>query len=204
MEEELGKGEADDKKKMKENARFAKNETESTRGTNSDITTKNIPEGLLKRIVENAAVEIKTASTKYGSALNATHQADIVKRVVIDEWEREIATDKNEKPGSIREEIDQIYGAFDRTMGAVKTLLGADAVEEMCEKICRNHIEQSFAKLGDLLTPERYIEELRFSESLDLIIERAHDRLMKYQTARAKKGAANISSLQPGWATRKR
>jgi hypothetical protein len=204
IEEELGEGEAHDKEKIEENARFGKSETESAKETSAITARKDIPEGLLKRIIETAAVEVKTARTKYGSAMNAKHQADIVKRVVINEWESEIATDKDEKPRSTREEIDQLYGAFDSMMGAVKTLLGADAVEEMCERMCYNHIEQSFAKLGDLLTPERYMDELRFSESLDLIIERTHDRLMKYQTARAKKAAADISSLQPDWARRKR
>jgi hypothetical protein len=89
-------------------------------------------------------------------------------------------------------------------MGAVEKLLGADTVVDICERIYRNYIEQELTKFGDLLTPERYIEELRFGELLDRTIECSHDRLMKYQTARAKKGAANNSSLQPGWAARRR
>jgi hypothetical protein len=60
------------------------------------------------------------------------------------------------------------------------------------------------ARFGDLLTPEFYVSELRFAELLDLTIARAHNRLMKYQAARAKKTAADIVSLQPGWAARKR
>jgi hypothetical protein len=195
MEEELGKGEAHNTENIEGNARFAKIATEASR---------DIPEGLLKRIVETAAVEIKAASKQYDTVLNTEEKTGIVIEVVKDEWEREIAKDKSEKPCSIREETDQMYGAFECTMDAVRTLLGADTVEEILEKIYRNNIEQSLAKFGDLLAPERYIEELRFRESLDLAIERSHDRLMKYQTARAKKGAANISSLQPTWAARKR
>jgi hypothetical protein len=55
------------------------------------------------------------------------------------------------------------------------------------------------AKLGDLLTPENYIDELHFNEVLDQTIARAHGRLMKYQASRARKSAANVNSLQPGW-----
>jgi hypothetical protein len=204
VEQELGKADAHSTEKMEESARFAQSETEVAKNTKVNTASNNIPEGLLKRIVETAAVEIETTSTEHDSALNAKHKTDIVKRVMIEQWEREIATDKNEKPCSIREEIDQLYGAFDHTMDAVKTLLGADAVEEILEKISRTHIEQSLAKFGDLLSPERYIEELKFRESLGLDIERSHDRLMKYQSARGKNAAANISSLQPAWAARKR
>jgi hypothetical protein len=204
MEEKLGEGEAHDTEKTEENARLAKREIESTKETNANSASKDIPEGLLKRMVETAALEIKKASKACHGPLNSGREAEIVKGTVIDEWEREIATDKNDKPRSVREEIDQIYGALDRTMGAVEKLLGADTVVDICERIYRNYIEQELTKFGDLLTPERYIEELRFGELLDRTIECSHDRLMKYQTARAKKGAANNSSLQPGWAARRR
>ncbi len=68
---------------------------------------------------------------------------------------------------------------------------------------CSATEEQALAKLGDLLTPERYIEEHRLLEVLDRTIDRSLKRLMDLQAAAAKKAGSNISSLQPGWATRK-
>jgi hypothetical protein len=77
---------------------------------------------------------------------------------------------------------------------------GPGTIKEIMEPICRENLEQLLAEFGELLTPERYAEELQFDELLDHAIERNHDRLMKYQAARAKKISGNIRSLQPGWA----
>jgi cystathionine beta-lyase/cystathionine gamma-synthase len=82
--------------------------------------------------------------------------------------------------------------------------MGADVVAEILQTTIDNITEQALAELGDLLTPEHALEEIRFAEVLDLRIERAHDRLMKVQDRRAKKAAVNVVTLQPGWATRKR
>src|SRR5262249_47488803 len=57
----------------------------------------------------------------------------------------------------------------------------ADAVEQDLAKQREAH---QFAILGDLITPECFIEELEFKERLDEAIERAVDRLAKYQARR--------------------
>jgi len=48
--------------------------------------------------------------------------------------------------------------------------------------------EIHFAILGDLISPECYLQELELIERLDAGIERAFDRLAKYQ-ARRKSGS---------------
>jgi hypothetical protein len=65
-------------------------------------------------------------------------------------------------------------------------------------------VQQSLAKLGDLLTPEHYAKELSFLELLHATIERNYNWLMKLQSERAKKKRSNITSLQPDWTTRRR
>src|SRR5262249_53133303 len=57
----------------------------------------------------------------------------------------------------------------------------ADAVEQDLAKQREAH---QFAILGDLITPECFIQELEFKERLDEAIERALDRLAKYQARR--------------------
>ena len=94
--------------------------------------------------------------------------------------------------------------AVDKLIACARTLHGDDYTRDTLAQAIRAGIEQLLARLGDLLTPERYAAEMQFNELLDRRIEVCHDRLMKYQAARAKKLSENISSLQPYWALCKR
>jgi hypothetical protein len=110
----------------------------------------------------------------------------------------------NEAPCSIREQPAKMQGALEEVLAAMEMAFGRETAEEIVEGMCSRATETSLAKLDVLLTPENYIAELRFNEVLDLKIERAHDRLMKFQASRAKKAAANVNSLQPDWVARGR
>jgi hypothetical protein len=68
----------------------------------------------------------------------------------------------------------------------------ADAEEEM------NQI--MLAMMGDLLTPERYIAELRMIELLDKVIERSLNRLNKLKASQARTRAPRgVDPLIPDW-----
>jgi hypothetical protein len=126
----------------------------------------------------------------------------VVSRIV----EREFAA-QNKKSGARKAsggEYEKIADLFSNMMTSVCAALGGAAVEELMEQIHQDAAEHSLAQLGDLLTPECHSAELRHKELVDLCIERAHDRLMKYRAVRTKRAAANIVSLQPDWAARRR
>ena len=62
------------------------------------------------------------------------------------------------------------------------------------------------AQAGNLLTPDCYVEELRMIEQLDRVIERCHNTLTKMKKdSKANRAPPNrVSSLTPGWASRRR
>jgi hypothetical protein len=124
--------------------------------------------------------------------------------VVKTESETEKAKVVNEAPCSIREQTTKMCDTLEKMFATMETAFGRATVEEIVEGMCSRATEKSLAKLGKLLTPENYIAELRFNEVLDSTIERAHDRLLKYQASRATKSTANVKSLQPDWVARKR
>jgi hypothetical protein len=159
-----------------------------------NTTIDEIPKGMLKRVVDAALAEIKSGHTD--------SLEDVVSRIANREFvaETEISSD----PTNARGEFKKILDVFNNMMAAVGAVFGSATVEDLMERIHRDATEHSLARFGALLTPESHGAELRHKELLDLSIERAHDRLIKYQAARAKKAAADIVSLQPGWAARKR
>jgi hypothetical protein len=60
----------------------------------------------------------------------------------------------------------------------------AASAETSDRKLAKEDTEIQFAILGDLISPECFIQELELRERLDAGIERAFDRLIKYQTRR--------------------
>jgi hypothetical protein len=165
-----------------------------------------IPEGILRKVVDSAVSEIRedNDSDAGNPPMRAEFIAGVVNRIVEREIEAENTEAKCEKRPSSREEIARTKSQFAKLLEALETALGRGFVEELVEKINNDRTEHALARFGDLLTPEFCVSELRFAELLDLTIERAHNRLIKYQAARAKKTASDIVSLQPGWAARKR
>ena len=163
-------------------------------------TIAKIPDGMLKRVVRAALAEIEADCTSAGGKTQDEFLAHVVSRVV----ELEFAAEKldGRKPGN--GEHEKIADLFSCMMASVDPALGAAVVQELMKKIHHDAAEHSLAQLGDLLTPECHGAELRYKELLDLSIERAHDRLTKYQAARTKRAAADIVSLQPDWAARRR
>jgi hypothetical protein len=165
-----------------------------TTEASGNTTIDEIPEGMLKRVVDGAFAEIKSDHTE--------SLEDVVSRIANREFVAE--TERSNEPRSAGEEFQKILDLFNNMMGAVGVVLGNSAVEDLMVRIHRDATEHSLAGLGSLLTPECHSAELRHKELCDLSIERAHNRLMKYQGERKKKVAADIVSLQPGWAARKR
>lgn len=172
----------------------------------SDATNDGVPpEGILRTIVDKVFAEIKGDCTK-----GANHRvvSPDTKCVVEEIVKREFAAFDAEPPRdgarTIGEYIEKTWKAFSNAMSVTETALGAGFLEETLEQMGETFIEQTLARFGDILTPECFIEEFRFGEVLDLRIERAHDRLIRVQAQRAKKAAANIVSMQPGWMNRRR
>jgi hypothetical protein len=60
----------------------------------------------------------------------------------------------------------------------------AASAETTERKLAKENTETQFAILGDLISPECFIQELELRERLDVAVERAFDRLNKYQTRR--------------------
>ena len=164
-----------------------------------------IPEGILRIVTGNALDEIKrNRSPRTRDGTTSSKIKTIVEDVAKKEWAYARSKPQKEIPhttaGYIRKMLDQ----FNNTMAVMEPALGADVVEEILKKTYDGTVEQALAELGDLVTSESFIEEIRFAEALDTRTERAYDRLMKMQDRRAKKAAVNDVTLQPGWATRKR
>ena len=203
VETELGKTGADDTEKLNETAQFAVSKAISMKETNDNTTSNVLPDGIFRTIFENAIAKIKAESTN-DNPMSAEDVRDIVREVAKKEFETEKAKAESEKPRSIREQNDKMVDALTKIMAGFETALGPAIVEDLLDQIRCKSIELSLARFGDLLTPECYVAELRLNELIDLTIERTHDRLMKLQASRAKKAAANVPSLQPGWAARKR
>jgi hypothetical protein len=208
VEEKLAGPGPDSREKMKKVAVIAESETGSTKAANGITKSSDLPEGPLKRMFENAIAEIKASGTaktnrKASHTTSVEDRARIVRKVVQIEMETEKARAAKEAPRPIREQIKMMLDAFENALAAMEMGFGPAIVEEALEEMCCRATEHSLAKLGDLLTPENYIDELHFNEVLDQTIERAHDRLMKYQASRARRSAANVNSLQPGWVARK-
>jgi hypothetical protein len=116
---------------------------------------------------------------------------------------KECASQKDAPP-TVAKRIEKMLDQFQNMMAVVESTLGSDVVADIFRNVGDNITEQALAELGDLLTPEHALEEIRFAEVLDLRVERAHDRLMKMQDWRAKKAAVNVVTLQPDWVARKR
>jgi hypothetical protein len=163
-----------------------------------NATIDKIPEGMLKRVVEVALAKIKSDYTNANTATRRESLEDVVGRIAKREFVA--ATKMSRDPRLASGKVQKILGVFDNMMEAVEAASGSSALEDLMERIYHDATEHSLARLGSLLTPDCHSAELRHKELLDLSIERAHDRLMKYQAARAKKAAADIVSLQPDWA----
>jgi hypothetical protein len=208
VEEGLSGPGPDSMEKVKEVAVIAESMTGSTKATSGITMTSALPEGPFKRMFENAVAAIKTSGTaktnrKASHTTSVEDRARVVRKLVQTEIETEKARSANEEPRTIQEQDKTMLDAFEKLLAAMEKGIGRASVEEIVEGIGCRATEHSLAKFGDLLTPENYIDELRFNELLDQTIEHAHDRLMKYQASRAKKSAANVNSLQPGWVARK-
>jgi hypothetical protein len=165
-------------------------------------TIDEIPEGMLKRVVDTALAEITADYTNAGAATGVKSLDDVISRVVKREFVAE--TEKSGDQKNCNGTFEKTADLYNKMIADVEAALGNAAAEELIKQIYCDETEHSLAQLGDLLTPECHGAELRHKELIDLSIERAHDRLKKYQAARAKKAVANIASLQPGWAARKR
>ncbi|TMJ26324.1 MAG: hypothetical protein E6G88_15920 [Alphaproteobacteria bacterium] len=93
-----------------------------------------------------------------------------------------------------RHELDEIKNGFselgsnldeiERKVGIDPEASRAAAAEASETKIAQQQTENQFAFLGDLITPECFLQELELRERLDAAIERAFDRLVKYQKRR--------------------
>jgi hypothetical protein len=169
--------------------------------TGNDDVTKTI----LGIITEKAFYEVKKMHRPRTNHREiATNIDSIIEGVVKKELAAEEITPRKDAPLTVAGWREKMWDQFQNTMVVVDSALGAGVVEEILRNMVDTVTEQALAELGDLLTPEHALEELRFAESLDVCVERAHDRLMKVQDRRAKKAAVNVVTLQPGWATRKR
>jgi hypothetical protein len=172
--------------------------------TNGDLSVEYWSENCVNLIAERAIVEIKNnEKTTPNHRGRKESTAEIVGRITKAEIAVEIERLQAGIPASFKEEFAKKSAAVDKMVASVKSLYGADSTRDMLAQVSRNGIEMLLARLGDLLTPERYAAEVQFSERLDGTIEVCHDRLMKYQAARTKKVSGNISSLQPGWARKR-
>jgi hypothetical protein len=173
-----------------------------SRERNGDPSVEGYFEEIVENIVEGAIAEIKREGTAKPNrrAMRSESTAEIVGRMTKAEVEAEIERLQGGIPNSFREESARMSGALDKSVAGARALLGADYTRDLLDGVGRAGTEQLLARLGDLLTPERYAADLQFNELLDRTVEACHDRLMKYQAARAKKLSGNISSLQPGWA----
>jgi hypothetical protein len=184
----------------------SKGDTDSGKTVDKEVsrnpTIDEIPEGMLKRVVDAALAEIAADYTNAGTATGVESLEDVVSRVVKREFAAE--TEKSSDQKHFNGEFEKTVDLYNDMIADVEAALDSAAAEELIEQIYCDKTEHSLARLGDLLTPECHSAELRHKELMDLSIERAHDRLKKYQAARAKNAVSNIASLQPGWAARKR
>jgi hypothetical protein len=174
-------------------------ETADSAASNNSLIAK-IPEGLFKRVVRAALAEIEADCTSADGKAQDEFLVPVVSRIV----ELELAAEKSGARQPAIGEYEEIADRFSDSLASVDPAWGAAAVQGSMKKIHHDEAEHSLAQLGDLLTPECHSAELRYKDLLDLTIERAHDRLTKYQAARTKRAAANIVSLQPVWAARRR
>jgi hypothetical protein len=179
--------------------------TDYTKGNSGDSAAEGMLDANVKGIVDKAVAEIKEKGLKklYRGAMSPEDVAEIVKNNTKIEFESTIDQLHRNGAGSRHEYEARKSDVIHKLISTFEAAFGPGTVKEMLEPLCREDIEQSLAKFGDLLTPERYAAELQFNELLDITIERSHDRLMKYQAARTKKLSGNISSLQPDWARKR-
>ena len=156
-------------------------------------------------IVEKAIVEIKEKRLKRSNLgpMNYEDIVKIVRGITQTQLEASIKQLRRNGPLTSRGYETSKSEAVDKFIEVFDVAFGPGTIKKMMEPICREGIEKSLAELGALLTPERYEAELRFNELLDVAIERNHDRLMKYQAARAKRPSGSIRSLQPDWARKR-
>jgi hypothetical protein len=169
--------------------------------TGSDDVTN----AMLAAIADKAFDEVKKMHRpRAGHGATTSNIDSIIEGVVKKELAAEKSRLQEDAPPTVARYIKIMWDKFINAMAVAESAMGADVVAEILQTTIDNITEQALAELGDLLTPEHALEEIRFAEVLDLRIERAHDRLMKVQDRRAKKAAVNVVTLQPGWATRKR
>ena len=198
---ELAKG-ADTTKLIQSEAERTSETTNlfATKGNDDNATAEDVLNANVRGIVEKSLAEIKD---KWSKKLNrgAMNYEDVEEIVKSNTQENSIEHRLNSciamGPKPRHEYEARKSEAVDKLIVAIEATGSPGEIEEMLEPFCRDGVEQLLAELGDLLTPERYAAELQFNELLDQAIERDHDRLMKYQAARAKKLSGNISSLQP-------
>jgi hypothetical protein len=171
-------------------------------GNTEATTIDEIPKGMLKRVVDVALAEIKSDYTKADTATRRESLEDVVGRIANREFVAE--TKMSSDPKRASGEFQKVLDVYNNMMEAVEAASGSSALKDLMKRIYHDDTEHSLARLGTLLTPECHSAELRHKELLDLSIERAHNRLMKYQGERKKKVAADIVSLQPGWSACRR
>jgi hypothetical protein len=202
VEKELIETETDSAENMKGPAPLAESETGDTQQMASIAMSNALPEGLFRNAAQNAIAKIRASSTEQANrrtprTMSAEDRAGIVRTAVQAELETDGKASVSGAPRSTSEQVEKLQAAAEMAFGHA-------TLKEIDEEICKRGNERALAKLGELLTPQNYIAELRFNEVLDSTIERAHDRLMKYQASRATKSAANVKSLQSDWVARKR
>jgi hypothetical protein len=168
----------------------------------ANTTCSALPEGIFKRMVETATAEIKVKNEARRRPMCSEDVKYITREVVKKEFSAENTRAESERPSSIDEQNEKMLDALIRSNAALESALGHTAVEYILEKMLCNSIEQSLAKFGDLITPERLVAELRLVELLDLAIERSYGRLIKLQNSRVKNARGN--PLQPDWTARRR
>jgi hypothetical protein len=171
VEYELEKTAADNTEKITKAAQFAQLEAVGTK-TSDDTTSNLLPEGVFKRTFETAIAEIKAEDTS-DNPINAEEVRDIVRQVAKKEIANEKAIAASGKLCSIREHNKKVWAAFCKLVAVLETVVNPDTLKESFDHLHCIHIQQLLAEFGDLLTPERYADELHLVELLDRTIERS-------------------------------
>jgi hypothetical protein len=164
------------------------------------VGSEDVTKTILGAVANKALAEVKKMYWPRASRGATTSNIESIIEGVVKKELKEIPSQKDAPP-TVAGRMEKMWHNM---MTVMESTLGADVVAEIFQKMVENITEQALAEFGDLLTPEHALEEMRFSESMALCIERAHDRLIKMQDRRAKKAAVNVITLQPGWVARKR
>jgi hypothetical protein len=104
---------------------------------------------------------------------------------------RQRSLERLAKSRELLEQVKPDIVAFGLNIDKLEKQVGIDpqasraaSAETTERKLAKEETETQFAILGDLISPECFIQELELRERLDAAIERAFDRLIRYQTRR--------------------